>query len=121
MLVVETNGSVRAILEALLDRAGFRVISAAHPGEALLLAEKQRPDLVIADLIMPLIGGEELVDRLRMSFGDIPALYLRGSESEFGVDEGAIEAKRPGCLDKPFGEDELLEALGRLVAQASPA
>ncbi len=120
-LVVETNDSVRAILEALLDRAGFRVVSASHPGEALLLAERQRPDLVIADLVMPLMGGEELADRLRTSFGDMPALYLRGTESEYGPGEGGDPMGLRECLDKPFGEDELLEALERLAPPVSPA
>ena len=100
----------------------------------LLLAERHRPDIVLADLVMPLMGGEELADRLRVSFGEIPVLYLRGAESETlppGVakasarrsdssGQGERASGASAYLDKPFGEAELMESLRLLLGAQAP-
>ncbi len=126
VLLVVNDDSVRAIVEALLDRAGYRITSASQPGEALLLAEKTltAPDLLVADCLMPLMSGPELASRLRSSYPGLPALYLRGTEliTDDEPGDGTDPAARPTepslvcplCdvyLEKPFREEELVEAL----------
>ncbi len=118
VLVVENDSSVLTILEALLDKAGYRVIAAGHPGEALLLAENagSLPDLLVADMAMPLMTGLELAARLRGSVPGMPALFLRsrdGNPSEDAV-SGAMTSLE-SCIDKPFTEEDLLGALDALL------
>lgn len=120
VLLVEHDDSVRAILEALMDRAGYVVHSATHPGEALLLAENpaNAPDLIVADDEMPLMGGPELAERLRAGGKPIPALYLRAAD-EARDDQERLDPA-PGVdayLDKPFVEDELIYAMETLLSR----
>ena len=126
MLVVNDD-SVRAIVEALLDRAGYRIASASQPGEALLLAEKASgmPDILVADCVMPLMNGPELALRLRSTFPDLPALYLRGTEAIVEDDStvnpepvakaATTQALRDVYLEKPFREDELVGAMESML------
>ncbi|HUW68971.1 MAG TPA: response regulator [bacterium] len=114
VLLVETDDSVRAILQALLDRAGYRVVCSSHPGEALLLAEKPelRPDILVSDMTMPLLDGPGLAMRLRASIAGLPALFLRSHEGE-----GTELVKSPidACLEKPCSDDELLSSIDKLL------
>jgi two-component system, cell cycle sensor histidine kinase and response regulator CckA len=115
VLLVENDDSVQAIVEIFLERAGYHVISASHPGEALLRAEQltHKPELLIADCVMPLMGGPELARRLRVSIPGLPALHLRA-----GAGEGYDSPKSGDdyYLDKPFTEYELLSMLEMILA-----
>jgi CheY-like chemotaxis protein len=130
VLLVVNDDSVRAIVEALLDRAGYRITSASQPGEALLLAEKTSctPDIIVADCLMPLMSGPELASRLRSTFPDLPALYLRGTD--LIAEDESEESRMPAStvdypstrdtlmdvyLQKPFREEELVGALDSML------
>lgn len=122
ILLVEHDDSVRAILEAMLERAGYAVHSATHPGEALLLAENQSagPDLLVADDEMPLMSGPELAGRLRAGGRAMPALYLRAADGNREDSAAACPAAGfEAFLDKPFDEDELMDAVEALLTRAS--
>jgi len=131
VMLVVNDDSVRAIVEALLDRAGYQIISASQPGEALLMAEKttNSPDILVADCHMPLMSGSELASRLRSTFPDLPALYLRGTDliaegepetskkHEPGPDDQlAQNPLRDRYLEKPFREEELVGALDSMLS-----
>jgi PAS domain S-box-containing protein len=114
VLLVEFDDSVQAIVEVILERAGCRVTSASHPGEALLLAEQlaHKPDLLVTDCSMPLMGGPELAGRLRVTMPGLPALHLRASEGE------GARCQASGndyFLDKPFTELELLAMIEAML------
>ena len=64
ILVVDDNRANREALAALLDAAGHRVLAAANGREALDRARAERPELVISDVLMPLMDGYELARRL---------------------------------------------------------
>lgn len=130
VLLVVNDDSVREIVEALLDRAGYQILSASQPGEALLLAEKtvNTPDILVSDCFMPLMSGVELAARLRTIFPDLPALYLRGtvlttddqpetgySLSKPSVDPARLDPLRDVYLEKPFREEELVEAMDSML------
>jgi signal transduction histidine kinase len=124
VLVVESDDSVLTIIEELLDRAGYRVVTASHPGEALLVLEKMAslPDVVVVNEKMPLMSGAELVDRFRARGSGLPALFLLNAEA--GDGESAAEGKaretgrapREARLRKPFGEEELIGAVAALLS-----
>ncbi len=124
VLIVESDDSVLTIMEALLDRAGYKVVSASHPGEALLVLEKMAsaPDLVVVDDELPLMSGAELVERFRARESALPALFLLNSEADAGDSVPKREGPDAGSaplesrLRKPFREEELVEAIAALLA-----
>jgi len=65
ILVVDDHGINREFLETLLRYAGYEVIQASNGAEALNLVRERRPDLVITDVLMPVMGGVEFADRVR--------------------------------------------------------
>ena len=71
VLVVDDENFSRRLAVLLLERAGFRALTAVNGEEALLLAKVQRPDVILLDLIMPKMGGHEALRHLK----DDPVLH----------------------------------------------
>ena len=113
-MLVEDDDSVRAIIETVLDRSGYRVVAVDNPGTALLLAERpeQVPDILVADVLMPLMRGPELAARLRVYLPSLPVLLLSADASELQSSELEADYLR---LAKPFKESELLGAIRSLL------
>ncbi|MFH2113173.1 MAG: ATP-binding protein, partial [Spirochaetota bacterium] len=114
VLLVEDDDSVRAIIETVLDRSGYRVVAADNPGTALLLAERsdQVPDVLVTDVLMPLMRGPELAARLRAILPSLPVLLLSADAGELQASELEPDYIR---LAKPFKESDLLVALRSLL------
>lgn len=121
ILVVDDEKPVREFLAASLEQVGHRVFLAYHGRHALVMvadAEKGRPDLVISDVMMPLIGGVELCRRLKADpiTAAIPVILMSATGSHSAIDTCA-----DGYLAKPFdldAMDALIESL--LSALRSP-
>lgn len=69
ILLVEDDNNLREIYEARLQAEGYQIISATNGEEALAVAKKERPDLIISDVMMPRISGFEMLDILRNTDG----------------------------------------------------
>ena len=65
ILLVEDDNNLREIYEARLQAEGYDIVSAMDGEEALVVAKKEKPDLVISDVMMPRISGFEMLDILR--------------------------------------------------------
>jgi two-component system, cell cycle sensor histidine kinase and response regulator CckA len=106
VLVAEDEAPVRAVVRRILADAGYQVLEAANGEEALALAERHpgKIDLLLADLVMPGIGGKELARRLCNRSPATRVLYLSGY---FGP-SGESEPPQDQFLGKPFTRDELL-------------
>jgi PAS domain S-box-containing protein len=119
VLVVDDDEAVRRATERALVSRGFTVLVARGAAEALMLAGEPF-DAVLADLVMPELGGDALVERLRQTRPGLPAVLLTG----YG--RRAVELGRPfRLLRKPASPDELARALRGvidegLVARRSP-
>ncbi len=113
ILLVENDGSVRTLLETLLERAGYTVMSAGNPGTALLLTEgaARKPEILITDVVMPLMRGPELAGRLRQVVPGLGVLFTSGRPE----DADMPLPQRAAFLAKPFDEAALLDALGGLL------
>jgi two-component system KDP operon response regulator KdpE len=106
VLVVEDELPMRRTLDIGLRAGGYDVDLAATGAEALQLADRQRPDVVILDLGLPGIDGIEVAHALRRrSTVPIIVLSARGAE---GVKVAALDAGADDYVTKPFGMDELL-------------
>lgn len=109
------------MIKRLLLAKGYAVTTASNAGEALPLVEERGllPDLVLVDLVMPLVGGKELIERLRRSHPDQRAIYMSGHAEAPMIPDGLGDASTP-FLQKPFSSDEL-ERKVREVLENTPA
>jgi len=106
LLVVDDEKNIREGLATGLNMDGFKVVTAADGSEGLKLFLKGDIDLVIADLKMPLLSGEELLRRIQAESPGTPVIILTGH----GTVESAVEAMRLGAWDfliKPVNLDHL--------------
>ena len=101
ILTVEDDAIVRADLRLVLEEAGFEVCADARDGEeAVELARRHRPDLVLMDLGLPRVDGVEAIRRIRGN-RDVPVVALTGHRSG-GFVERALEAGATAHVLKPF-------------------
>jgi DNA-binding response OmpR family regulator len=114
ILIVEDDPSILRGLQLNLGMEGYTVRSAMDGEAGLALARSEKPDLLLVDVMLPRLGGLELVQQLRETDPDIPILILsaKGHESDkvkglqFGADD---------YMTKPFGLKELLARIEALL------
>lgn len=107
ILLVEDDHSVRYVAARSLRRGGFRVIEAPTAEEALRTMESEPTvDLLITDIVMPGMNGQELVESLRSKHPGLATLYISGYTPEEIGRRAFIEGER--LLRKPFAPEELI-------------
>ena len=116
VLVAEDETIIRMDLVALIDRAGHDVVGEARDGaEAVGLAERLRPDLVVMDVKMPSLDGIEAARRI-LAMRPVPIVMLTAYASQDLVDRAA-EIGVFGYLVKPFREADLMPAIATARAR----
>ncbi|MEE2662537.1 MAG: ATP-binding protein [Myxococcota bacterium] len=117
VLVVEDNLAVRKLIVRNLASHGYHVIEASDGlrGYELALRHSSGIDLVVTDVVMPELGGAEMVRRLRLSLPDLRVIYVSG-HSEDQLDSKDITGNRTEFLHKPFGLDTLAATVKRLLS-----
>lgn len=108
ILVVDDDDALRVMLCQMLQDAGYLVDSAGNGLEALGKIEATRPALVILDLMMPVMDGWQLLERLPA----VPARPVVIVLSAFPDFSRAVRAGARACLSKPFSFRELLATCG---------
>ena len=121
ILLVDDDHSVRFVLHRSLLNMGYRVIEATNGSEALeLLQEGGEIDLIITDVVMPDIGGFELIKRLPPEYAEAKVLFLSGyTGTDGGIDGQRILEPETHFLRKPFST-ELLATKVREVLDEAP-
>ncbi|MBS1857363.1 MAG: PAS domain S-box protein [Acidobacteria bacterium] len=121
ILVVEDEPDVCTFVVTVLEGCGYRVLSAAGPGEAVLICERHpRPiHMVLTDVVMPLMSGRELFARLEKLRPGLKALFMSGYTDDIVMRHGVRE-QGTHFLQKPFSPEALArkirEVLGPPVA-----
>lgn len=105
LLVVDDEAGILRLIKLELSAQGFRVITASSGEEALRLAEEQRPDAVLLDIMMPEITGLEVMRRLRERT-NIPVLLVTAKDKDADKVRG-LELGADDYIVKPFSPDEL--------------
>lgn len=115
VLVVEDDPAVRLAFRLILEGAGYQVSEARHGLAALILIKDSLPHLIITDMVMPEMGGEELIARLRNDrrTNELPILAVTGHP---GAKDQASDAD--AVLEKPFDRLHLLAAVRSLIEPA---
>jgi CheY-like chemotaxis protein len=117
ILIIDDDRVTLTMLEMILSRHGYQVLSAKDGAEGLDLATKEKPDVVISDMLIPKIHGLELCTKIRQDpqLKDIKVILMtavyKGAAFQF-------EAKDSGAdffIEKPIDTNELLDKLDKLL------
>jgi two-component system cell cycle sensor histidine kinase/response regulator CckA len=118
LLLVEDEAPVRDSVRRLLEWHGYTVIEARNGADALQIydGDEQEIDLVLTDLIMPGMGGHELVEHLRARHPELPVVFMSGYADKAMMSNGAV---RPGTayVEKPFTVELLMQRLREVLDQ----
>ena len=114
VLIVDDEQDVLKVLKVRLKANGFNVVLASDSIEAFTMASKEKPDLIILDIMLPGGGGFVVAERLKQSQAthSIPIIFLTGVP---GGEEKAYQLGASGYVMKPYHPDELLETIQRAL------
>jgi CheY-like chemotaxis protein/predicted regulator of Ras-like GTPase activity (Roadblock/LC7/MglB family) len=117
VLVVDDSLSVRKVVEKALEGRGLQVLAAASGSEAIQMLERDRPDVVICDVVLPDKDGYEICQYVRShaAIGATPVLLISGIDNGT-VQARAAEVRSDEVLFKPFGVDDLVRKIDRLLS-----
>ncbi len=106
ILIVDDEAKIILLLKAYLEEAGYRVITARDGREALGKASDRKPDLIVLDLMLPGISGEEVCRRLRQD-SQVPIIMLT-AKAEAGDRVEGLGIGADDYITKPFSPQEVL-------------
>jgi len=117
VLVVDDNPDLRTYVARILRAAGFAVVLARNGAEGLEMAKEQDPDVIVTDLMMPVVSGLDLIRMIREDekLRGTPVILLTAKADEDTRIEG-VERGADAYLSKPFNDRELLAEVRNLVA-----
>ena len=113
IMIVDDEMHLARILQFTLQHAGYDVVTAFDGKEALDAYEAERPDLVILDLMLPVIDGYKVCNRIKEN-GAVPVIILSARDFKKERLEEPIGADL--LMEKPFNTEHLLAEIGRLLA-----
>jgi nitrogen regulation protein NR(I) len=110
VLIVDDENNIRRVLAAMLKREGYEVTTAADGEQALSVLQKAPISVVVTDLVMPRVGGMELLKRVVADWPDVPVIMI----TAHGSVDSAVAALKAGAFDyvtKPFDQEELKKVI----------
>ncbi|HWE48630.1 MAG TPA: response regulator [Bryobacteraceae bacterium] len=121
--LVEDRNEVRGFIAAVLGRYGYRVLEAADGAEAVFVISQhpERADMILTDIVMPRMGGRELVGRLARLYPEIRVLYMSGYVSDAAAQQGFGVGDETACIAKPFTPEELARKVRSVLDRSSAA
>ncbi len=115
ILVVDDDPDIRELLFTALEDEGFEVVPAANGQEALATIRTFRPDVIILDLMMPVMDGWQFVKEMRARDEDIPLVLLSAARD---LPKHAKDLDAAEIIEKPFDLSELLPKIARVASAA---
>ncbi|MHC4308148.1 MAG: response regulator transcription factor [Planctomycetota bacterium] len=106
ILIVEDNRGIQMSLKDEFESNGYQVFMAENGGEGLIIAEKEKPDLIILDIMLPVMDGYEVCKKLRMEGNHTPIIMLTVKNKEIDKVLG-LELGADDYVTKPFSVREL--------------
>ncbi len=117
ILLVDDEANILSGLSIALSDEGYSVLTASNGKEAWTLISNNMVDLVITDLRMPEMSGDELIKKISSAYPTLPVIVLTGH----GTIETAVETMREGAIDfftKPVDLDKLLLVIKKVIANS---
>lgn len=116
ILHIDDEAEIRAMLADLLTASGYRVVSVGSRLEAVRAVEREKPDLVIADLQLAEADGLDTIESLRGALGPTPVMLLTGVLIDPMVAREMLEPRGIVYLEKTQPMNRILEEVRRLLA-----
>lgn len=118
ILLVEDNDAIRENTSELLELAQYTVLPACNGQEGLEIALREKPDLIICDIMMPEIDGYHLLELLRHEtcFECTPFVFLTASAEKSEIRKG-LDAGANDYITKPFDADELIQLMVKYLGE----
>lgn len=116
ILVVEDDAKINKMLQTLLEKNDYKVVEAFSGTEALLLLEKESYDLVLLDLMLPGLSGEEVLSQIKNS--NVPVICVSAKDDL----DTKLELMRDGADDyitKPFNNEELIVRIAAVLRRSN--
>ena len=116
ILIVDDEVHVAQVLAESVRLQGHEAVVASSGQEGLDLLDRQRPDAVFLDVVMPHMNGLEVLRRIRQTHPELPVIIITGHATREQIEE----ARRLGatdCVVKPFVLNQLNQALAKLGAK----
>ncbi len=120
ILVVEDEVSIATLLKYNLEQAGFHVLLAHDGKTGLQMAMKESPDLLILDLMLPVLDGMEVCKELRSEKKNIPIIMLTARDDEFDKVLG-LELGADDYMTKPFSPREVIARVKAVLRRFMPS
>ncbi len=119
ILVVEDDTSVLGITAPMLERLGYRVLTAGNPWDALEVARREREaiDLLLTDVVLPGMNGRQLAQRVAALCPRVRVLFMSGYTTNAIVQRGVLDSGKH-FIQKPFSMKELAEKLDKVRVDA---
>jgi DNA-binding response OmpR family regulator len=123
LLIVEDVPDILRLLEETLKFKGYNAVTARNGQEALDLIQRERPALVITDIMMPKLDGFGLVHRLRLNpeTRDLPVIFLTATYVALEDKAFALNIGVTRFIEKPVNFERFLETIDQLLTQGAPA
>ena len=121
ILIVDDEPKMVTMLKMALEAASYEVVSASNGKEGIEMVEKEKPDAIILDLMMPEMDGFTACKKIKgdPEYEHIPILVLTGISEQFSSSRYSksmgLELEAEDYIDKPFDPNVLLERLARLL------
>jgi CheY-like chemotaxis protein len=111
---------VRLFVRVVLEKQGYRVLQAANGVEALRLLDDPNVfvDVLLTDVMMPLMGGAELAERMLSVQPDVRVIFMSGYVADRTLLTGVAERRAP-LLQKPFSLDEMVRVVRESIEEPS--
>ncbi len=118
ILVVEDDASIQSLISFKLKNSGYEVVRATNGAEALKELNKSKVDLVLVDLMMPVMSGKEFLVAVKKDekTKDIPVIILTGKTLENEVVEG-LALGADDYIKKPFSPSELTARVRNVLSR----
>lgn len=122
VLCIEDEPEMIDLIQLILERRGFKVVGAVGGREGIEALQREKPDLVLLDIMMPEVDGWEVFRFIKSNdeLKDIPVLVVTAKAQSIDKILGLYIAKVDGYITKPFGPRELVESVERILAERSP-
>jgi len=117
VLIIDDEPQIRRLLTVTLEANSYRVLSAVNGQEGLVLAAQHRPAIVVLDLGLPDLSGQEILRRLR-EWSNVPVVILSVQDDEAGK-VAALDAGADDYVTKPFRLAELLARVRALLRRGT--
>ena len=117
VLVVDDDESIRFLLRTVLELQDYDVVEAENGAEALLYYQADPVDVVITDMLMPVMDGQELMIELQRAFPEVKLIAISGGRRSLDIAKTFTRY----VFEKPFSLETILDTVHGLVSASMPA